>query len=97
MMHLIRVIENTMTFLGTHNYTILLEMFSVYSCVTFGIKTKKQQHKNNIEIKLQRIIAQITAQSTDDRKKKIRNEYIHWGKSHITKIDFCMHLRFCFD
>lgn len=86
--HLIRVIENTRTFLGTHNYTILFEMFAVYSCVTFG---------KNTETKLQRIIAQITAQSTDDRKKKIRNEYIHWGKSHITKIDFCMHLRFCFD
>lgn len=86
--HLVGVIENTGTFLSTHKSTILFKMFAVHSCVAFGKK---------IETKLQRITAQITAQSTDEGKKKIRNEYIHWGKSLITKIDFFMHLRFCFD
>lgn len=45
--HLIRVIENTRAFLGTHNYTILFEMFAVYSCVTFGKKTKHKNQKQS--------------------------------------------------
>lgn len=71
-------------------------MLAAYRCVALGKKTKQNKTTKTQKQSCKESFHKLQP-SKLMRKRKIRKEYIHWGKPLTTKIDFFMHLRFCFD